>query len=137
MAININKVFIGGRVGQDPVLEYTKKGTAVTTISVATKDPSDANNTLWHSVVIWGKNAENTSKFVKKGREVIIEGYNKPSKFTDKEGKNRTKHEVVTHQITFVGSQNKNDSVQAQEDYTVKVETKEETLNFTEYDIPF
>ena len=137
MALNINKTFIGGRVGQTPELNYTKKGTAVTTVSLATNDPSDNENTLWHSVVIWGKSAENTCKFVQKGREVIIEGYNKPSKYTDKEGKTRSKHEVVAKSVTFVGSGNKKDVQETNEDYTVNVETNDSNMSFTDNDIPF
>ena len=137
MALNINKTFIGGRVGQNPELAYTKKGTAVTTVSLATNDPSDKENTLWHSVVIWGKNAENTCKFVRKGREVIIEGYNKPSKYTDKEGKTRSKHEVVAKSVTFVGSGDRKDTAEAQKDYTVEVQTSTDTMQFDTNDIPF
>lgn len=139
MALNINVVIIGGRVGQKPELKYTKNGKAVTEISLATNDPINKDNTLWHNLVIWGKNAENVCKYVNKGREVIIEGYNRPETYTDKEGKKRHKHTVSVFKVTFVGGnkEKKEESQAIEEDYTVQVETGDAALTFTAEDIPF
>lgn len=103
MALNINFCIIGGRVGKNPELRYTKTGTAVAEVSLATNDPSNTDNTLWHNLVIWGKNAENTCKFIKKGSEVLIEGYNKPEKYTAKDGTKKNKHSINVNKITFMG----------------------------------
>ena len=135
MALSINVAILGGNVGQTPELKYTKKGTAVTELSLATSDPMDTNNTLWHNVTLWGKNAENVCRFIKKGRGVIVEGYNRPEKYTAKDGTSRKKHTVSVYKVTFTS--NSKDHAQEteevqKEDYTVNLDT-----TFTENDIPF
>jgi len=80
MARGINKVILVGNLGNDPELKYTQGGTPVCTLSLATtrayKDNSGqlVEKTEWHRVKLWGKTAEVAGEYLKKGRQVYIEG---------------------------------------------------------------
>lgn len=76
-----NKIFILGRVGNQPALQIAKSGENYTRLSVATnRKIRNANGTEeevaeWHSVRVWGKQADTCSKYLQKGQGVMIEGY--------------------------------------------------------------
>ncbi|HKY46163.1 MAG TPA: single-stranded DNA-binding protein [Pyrinomonadaceae bacterium] len=92
---NVNKTIIMGRLGNDPETRYTKDGTAVTEISVATsekwkdKDGQQQEHTEWHKVVFWGRQAEIAGEYLRKGHLVYLEGHNRTEKWTDKDGVDR------------------------------------------------
>lgn len=80
MARGINKVILVGNLGNDPETKYTQGGMAITTLSVATtsvrkdKDGQQQEKTEWHRVKLFGKTAEVAAEYLKKGRQVYIEG---------------------------------------------------------------
>ena len=80
MARGINKVILVGNLGNDPDVKYTQGGMAIATLSVATTSPRkdrDGNfqeKTEWHRVKLFGKTAEVAGEYLKKGRQVYIEG---------------------------------------------------------------
>lgn len=73
-------IIIVGNLGRDPEMRYTPSGQAVTSLNVATNRQytgSDGNlvkETTWFRVSVWGKQAESTSQYLKKGSKVLIEG---------------------------------------------------------------
>ena len=80
MARGINKVILVGNLGNDPETKYTQGGMAVTTLSLATtsvrkdKDGQQIEKTEWHRVKLFGKLGEIAGEYLKKGRQVYIEG---------------------------------------------------------------
>ena len=80
MARTINKVELLGRVGTDPEMRYTPKGTAVTNLRLATdryrRDGEDATD--WHTVVVWGKTAEAVNNYVQQGPAGLRRGPPRP-----------------------------------------------------------
>lgn len=90
-----NKVFLIGRLGQDPEMRYTPSGTAVTSFTLATnrkfkdKDGNLQEETTWHDIVCWGKNAEFVAEYVHKGRLVFIEGELRRETWDDRNGQKR------------------------------------------------
>ena len=80
MARGINKVILVGNLGNDPDVKYTQGGMAITTLSVATthvrkdRDGNQQEKTEWHRVKLFGKTAEVAGEYLKKGRQVYIEG---------------------------------------------------------------
>ncbi len=105
----VNKVILIGNLGSDPELRHTGNQTAVCTLRIATgerrKDASGnwVDHTEWHSVVAFGKTAENCSQYLAKGRQVYIEGRIQTRKWQDKEGKDRYSTEVVANTVQFLG----------------------------------
>ena len=102
----MNKVVLIGRLTKDPDLKYTPgNGTAVTTITVAV-DRFNASTKQreadFISVVIWGKQAENTANYMSKGSQMAISGRIQTRSYDDKEGKKRYITEVVAQEVSFL-----------------------------------
>jgi single-strand DNA-binding protein len=80
MARGINKVILVGNLGADPETRFTAGGMAVATLSVATtssrkdRDGNPQEKTEWHRVKLFGKTAEVAGEYLRKGRQVYIEG---------------------------------------------------------------
>ena len=80
MARGVNKVILVGNLGNDPEVKYTQGGMAITTLSLATtsvrkdKDGQQIEKTEWHRVKLFGKVGEIAGEYLKKGRQVYIEG---------------------------------------------------------------
>jgi len=87
------KVLLIGNLGRDAELRYTAGGTPVATLNLATtetwrdKSNQKQEKTEWHRVVIWGKTAETLAEFLKKGKQVYVEGRLQTRKWQDKDGK--------------------------------------------------
>lgn len=108
----VNQVNVLGNLGQDPELRHTQGGEAVATMSVATseqwtdKDGKKHEETEWHRVVVWGKQAENCSKYLTKGSKVFVQGKLKTRSWEDKDGVKRYTTEIVAlpYGVHFVSS---------------------------------
>jgi primosomal replication protein N len=81
MARGINKVILIGNLGADPETRYTPSGTAITSIRIATseswkdKQTGEAQErTEWHRIDFFGRLAEIAGEYLKKGRQVYVEG---------------------------------------------------------------
>lgn len=108
--MSVNKVILVGNLGKDPELRKTQNAQMpVCTMSIATSDRRKDQNgqwvdqTEWHRVVAFGSTAENCSKYLKKGRQIYIEGKLSTRKWTDQEGKERYMTEVIANTIQFLG----------------------------------
>ena len=73
-------IIIVGNLGKDPEMRYTPSGQAVTSFSVASSREYTGSNgqkvkeTIWFRVSAWGKQAETTNQFLRKGSKVLVEG---------------------------------------------------------------
>ncbi len=107
--MSVNKVILLGNLGKDPEVRYMTSGEAITTITLATsenwKDKSGEKQekTEWHRVVFFGKLAEIAGEYLKKGRQVYVEGKLQTRKWQDKEGQERYTTEVVAKEMTLLG----------------------------------
>ena len=106
--MNINKAMIVGRITQDLELKAMPNGNSVLNFSVATnysyKDASGqkVEQTEFHNVVSFGKQAENIAKYFVKGQEIFIEGRLQTRNWDDKEtGKKMYRTEIVASQFEF------------------------------------
>jgi single-strand DNA-binding protein len=106
---NLNKVMLIGNLTRDPELRYTPKGTAVADLGLAVnRRVSDGNGnwsdeTTFVDVTVWGNTAENSQKFLSKGRGVFIEGRLQLDTWEDKQsGQKRSKLKVVGENVQFL-----------------------------------
>jgi len=105
-----NSVKLIGRLGQDPEVKLLDKGNKVATFSLATsdsftsKDGSKQEQTQWHNIVAWGNLAIICEKYLKKGKEIAIDGHLTYSKWEDKNGTKHYKSEIIASDLLFVGS---------------------------------
>ena len=106
---SVNKVTLIGRLGADPEVRYTQGGQPVANLRVATsenwtdRDGQRQERTEWHSVSVWGKQAELCGQYLSKGRQVYLEGRIQSREYTDKEGINRKAVDIVASQVVFLG----------------------------------
>lgn len=147
--MSVNKVFILGNLGADPELRYTQAQMPVCTLRLATserrKDSSGewAEQTEWHSVVAWGKTAENCSQYLKKGRQVFVEGRLQTRKWQDQSGQDRYKTEIVANTIQFVGGKGGDSpgrvavAAGASGGFDAPTDLPTENISFDDDDIPF
>ena len=107
---SVNKVILIGNLGADPELKYTQSGQPVANLRIATSEQWTDNSgekqerTEWHSVTVWGKQAEMCGQYLAKGRSVYVEGRLQSREYDDKEGVKRKVWDVVATQVTFLGS---------------------------------
>jgi single-strand DNA-binding protein len=112
----VNKVIIVGNVGRDPEVRFTKNGTAVATFSVATserfkdRDGQQQERTEWHRVVAWAQLADICGKYLRKGKQVYIEGRLQTRDWEDKDGHKRYTTEVIANQMQMLGRREDGDS---------------------------
>lgn len=99
--MNLNKVFLVGRVASDIEMKTTPSGQSVCTFSLATnrtwkgKDGQKQEESQFHRVVLWQKLAEIASQFLSKGSLVLIEGRIQNRSWEDKSGVKRYTTEIV------------------------------------------
>ena len=108
---SVNKVIVLGNLGRDPEVRYTPSGAAVCNLRIATtrnwksKDSGEKmEETEWHSVVLYDRQAEIAGEYLKKGRPVYIEGRLKTRKWQDKEGVDRYTTEIVADSMQLLGA---------------------------------
>lgn len=103
----MNKVVLIGRLTKDPELKYTPgAGTAVTTLTLAvdrkvTKEGAK-KEADFIPVVVWGKAAESTAQYTKKGRLLAVSGRIQNRSYEAKDGGKRYVTEVVADEVQFL-----------------------------------
>jgi single-strand DNA-binding protein len=107
---SVNKVILVGNLGRDPETRYMTSGEAVTNIRLATTDTwKDKNGekqerTEWHNIVFYGRQAEIAGEYLKKGRQIYVEGRLQTRKWQDKEGQDRYTTEIIADRMQMLGS---------------------------------
>ena len=114
---SVNKVIIIGNLGRDPDTRYTAEGgTAITTITVATsRRYKDSNGqpqeeTEWHRVVFFGRQAEIAAEYLRKGRPVYVEGRLRTRKWQGPDGQDRYSTEIIAESMQMLGSRERTDA---------------------------
>src|SRR3989338_94861 len=111
--MNLNKIFLIGRLTKDPEARSTPSGQNVTTISMATNrvwsDTSGRKEaTEYHTVIAWGRLGEVANNYLKKGGMVMIEGRMQTRQWVGKDGNKRYTTEVVAENLQL-GPRSAND----------------------------
>ena len=111
----INKVILVGNLGVKPELKSTNSGMSVSSMRLATSDRKKdsatgewVDVTEWHTVTVFGTQADNCCKYLDKGRQIYVEGRLQTRKWQDKEGRDRWSTEVIASNggIKFLGAKN-------------------------------
>jgi single-strand DNA-binding protein len=109
--MSVNKAILVGRLGRDPETRYTSGGQAVANFTLATdetfKDRSGERQkrTEWHRIVLWGKLAEISQQYLKKGMLVYIEGRIQTRQWEDKrDGQKKQSTEIVANVMRMLTS---------------------------------
>ena len=104
----LNKALIVGNLTRDPELRALPSGMQVASLSVATnrvwkdKDGSKQESTDFHNVVVFGRQAETSAQYLKKGQQVMIEGRIQTRSWDDKtSGEKKYRTEIVAERVQF------------------------------------
>ena len=103
-----NRVQLIGNLGQDPEPKTLESGKKVVRFSLATSDSfknSDGqkvNETTWHNVVAWNSLADIAGKYLKKGREVAVEGRIVYRSYEDKAGATKYITEIIANELLML-----------------------------------
>lgn len=103
----LNKAFIVGNLTRDPELKSLPSGAKVTSFSVATNrvwsDQSGKRQeaTDYHNIVVFGRPAETSAQYLKKGSNVLIEGRLQTRSWDGQDGKKQYRTEIVADRVQF------------------------------------
>lgn len=103
----LNKVMLIGNLTRDPELKALPSGTQVATIGVATnrvwrdKNGQKQEDTQFHNVVVFARQAEVAAQYLKKGSQVYVEGRLQTRSWDDKDGSKKYRTEIVADRVQF------------------------------------
>lgn len=109
MARGVNKVILIGNLGADPETRYTANGGAITTVRLATSESwtdkagEKQERTEWHRVKFFGKLAEIAGEYLKKGRQIYVEGSIRTDKYTGQDGVEKFSTEIIGNEMQMLG----------------------------------
>jgi single-strand DNA-binding protein len=106
----VNKVILLGNLGRDPEVRSTPSGQSVASFSLATsrkwrdKNGNKQEETEWHNIVVWGKQAEIAGQYLKKGKQIFLEGRLQTRSWEDRQsGEKKYRTEVVCDNFQMLG----------------------------------
>lgn len=133
----INTVVLVGRLTHKADLKFTTNGKNYTQFSIAVqrkfKNQSDEYEADFINCTLWGKAAENFTKFTRKGSLVGVEGRLQTRNY-EKDGRKIYITEVIAENFSLLESKATTDARDTQEQETTNVS---ETIKFSEDDLPF
>jgi single-strand DNA-binding protein len=108
-----NKVQLIGNVGEHPKSHRFENGNLVVQFSLATndyylKDGEKIQQTQWHNLVAWGKQAELAEKYITKGKEIAIEGKLTSRTYENESGEKQYITEILVHEILLLSTSGNN-----------------------------
>lgn len=113
MARGVNKAILIGNLGQDPEVRYTPSGAAVCNIPLATTESwkdretnERRESTEWHRLVFFGRLAEITGEYLRKGSQIYAEGRLQTRKWQDRSGSDRYTTEIIVSEMHILGNRN-------------------------------
>jgi len=141
--MGVNKVFLIGNLGRDPEVRYTQGGTPVANFTIATTDKwrdqatgENKERTEWHRIVVWGKQAEIAGEWLRKGRQVFIEGSLQTREWTDRDGNKRYTTEIRAQNFQMLGNRgDRSEAAPAPEEAATTAEPG--GAGFDDDDVPF
>ncbi len=122
----INKVIIIGRLGKDPDMRYAPSGTAIASFTMATNHSTkdaDGNwnqQTEWHSIKSFGRQAEFVGEYLKKGRLAFVEGRLQTSSWEDQNGQKKYRTDIIANDVQALGSRSDGEQQQSRPEAPAK-----------------
>jgi len=113
MSGTLNKVMLIGRLGKDPETKSVGDRElckfSIATDESWTKDGEKHSKTTWHNLVCWGKLAEISGKFLKKGSSVYVEGKIENREWEDKDGSKKRATDIIIDRMVMLGKKEEGD----------------------------
>jgi single-strand DNA-binding protein len=147
--MSVNKVILIGNVGADPEIRHLDNNVAVANLRMATSESYTAKNgervtsTEWHNVVLWRSLAELAEKYIRKGKQIYVEGRLRTRSWDDKDGQKRYTTEIFADVVRLLGGrdssteQTPGSPSQASDSQPVKNDQEPSFDDQPEDDLPF
>lgn len=145
--MNLNKVLLMGNLTRDPELKTLPSGSSVASFGIATnrvwknQQGERQEEVQFHNIVVFGKQAETASQYLKKGASAFIEGRLQTRNWDAQDGTKKSKTEIVAERVQF-GPRKQGGVAVGQEGQTAisskgnaKQEEQLETIEYPEEDI--
>ena len=127
----MNKWIGIGRLTKDPDFRVTADGKVLATFTLAVNRKYEKDVADFLPIITFGKTAEFTEKWLKKGMQIIVVGRIQVRKWETKEGENRYSTEIIAEEVEFADSKKQEDKEETKGDW----QTMHETL--TDAELPF
>jgi single-strand DNA-binding protein len=108
--MSVNRAILVGNLGRDPEVRQLPTGSPVANFTLATsesyknREGQQQERTEWHSIVVYGKQAELCGQYLKKSRQVYVEGRLQTRQYEAKDGTGtRYRTEIVAQRVQFLG----------------------------------
>jgi single-strand DNA-binding protein len=120
---SFNKVSLFGNIGKDAEVKHLDGDKIVAKFSLATSEihgsgDSKTTETQWHNVVCWGKLAELSEKFIKKGMSIIVDGKIVYRNYENKDGVKVYMTEIIANQMHFTGKKEADSGFTAKDEFS-------------------
>jgi len=141
--MNLNKVFLIGRLTKDPELKNLPSGKSLCQISIATdrfytdKDGNKKQETEFHNVILFGRLAEIASQYLKKGSLVFIEGRLRTRNWEDESGNKKSRTEIIAERMQLGPKAAPKEELPPIEEEKEEIPIVEEEEEINIEDIPF
>lgn len=106
----VNKVILVGNLGRDPEVRSTPSGQKVANFTLATnrkwndRDGNRQEQTEWHRIVCWGRQAEIAGQYLTKGKQIYVEGRLQTRSWDDQQsGEKRYMTEIICENFQMLG----------------------------------
>ncbi len=139
--MDLNKAMIIGRLTRDPEARSTPQGANVTSFSLATNfvwtNPAGERQEKveYHNIVAWRKLGEICAQYLQKGRKVYIEGRLQTRNYTDKDGNQKYRTEIIADNMIMLDTKSTGQREMPQKENAVREEESKEEINIEE--VPF
>ena len=139
---SFNKVILMGNLTRDPELRVTNTGLSICKLSLAvnrtytTKEGDSKDETTYVDIDAFGRQAETLSKYLQKGRPIMVEGRLKLDQWETNEGQKRSKLGVILENFQFIGGRDSASSPNAS-DLNSEPEAPQSNEGFEDDDVPF
>jgi single-strand DNA-binding protein len=141
--MNLNKVFLIGRLTKDPEMKNLPSGKNLCQISIATdrfytdKDGNKKQETEFHNVILFGRLAEIASQYLKKGSLVFIEGRLRTRNWEDESGNKKSRTEIIAERMQLGPKAAPKEELPPIEEEKEEIPIVEEEEEINIDDIPF
>lgn len=137
----MNKVILIGRLTRDPELRYTANNKAVCDFTIATNRPVVRDGERVADFIncrVWGKTAENLTKYQNKGNLIAVSGRMQVDRYEDKEGNTRYSNYVLVEDLEYLErkKENNQEEVKEIENFSTTTEVQQQ-FDYDSSDLPF
>lgn len=105
--MDLNRAIIAGNLTRDPEIRSLPSGAKVCNFSIATnrvwkdKDGAQQKSTDFHNIVVFGRQAETSAQYLKKGQQVLVEGRIQTRSWEDQKGEKKYRTEIIADRVQF------------------------------------